>query len=291
VLFTGILAVSTASILIRLAEAPALIIAAYRLTIASLILAPVAFYQAGSELRRLTRRRIGLGIAAGVFLALHFATWITSLGYTSVASSVVFVATSPLWVGIVSHFVLRERVGQTMAFGIAFAVIGGIIIGFGDLGIGPRELFGDFLALLGALAGSGYFLTGRTLRRDLSLIAYIFLAYSAAAVLLVAFAALAGQSFGGYSPQTYLVLVLLAVVPQIIGHSSFNWALKYLTAVFVTVAALGEPIGATILAYFVLSEVPTLTKLIGGTIILAGIYLASRAEREKTIMETTATEL
>jgi drug/metabolite transporter (DMT)-like permease len=274
----GIVAVSFASIFIRLAEAPPLVIAASRLAIASLILAPAALIRARDELRALNRGDLGLALLSGLFLGLHFATWISSLEYTSVASSVVFVDTSPLFVGLASHLLLKERVSRQMSAGIAVAVLGGIIIGYGDFGLGARELFGDFLALAGAMAVSGYFLVGRKLRRKLSLLSYIFLVYATAAAFLVVLCLVTGHTFSGYSWQTYLMFLLLAVVPQIIGHSSFNWALKYLPATFVGVGTLGEPIGSTVLAYFILNEAPTLAKIGGGVLILAGIYLSSRAE-------------
>lgn len=276
-LAVGIVAVSFASIFIRLAEAPSLVIAAFRLTIASLILAPAVLIKSKDELRALTRQDLLLALLSGLFLGLHFATWISSLEYTSVASSVVFVSTSPLFVGLASHFLLKERVSRRMFAGIAVSVLGGMIVGYGDFGLGARELFGDFLALAGAVAVSGYLLVGRKLRRHLSLLSYIFLVYATAAVFLIAVCLVAGHTFSGYSHQTYLMFVLLAVVPQIIGHSSYNWALKYLPATFVGVATLGEPIGSTILAYFVLRETPTLAEIGGGVLILAGIYVSSRA--------------
>jgi drug/metabolite transporter (DMT)-like permease len=280
-LATGITAVSFASIFIRLAEAPSLVIAASRLTIASLILAPAALIRARDELRALTKGDLRLAFLSGLFLGLHFATWISSLEYTSVASSVVFVDTSPIFVGLASHLLLKEKVSQKMFVGIALSVLGGMIVGYGDFGLGARELFGDCLALAGAVAVSGYLLVGQRLRRHLSLLSYIFLVYATAAAFLVTLCLVTGQPFSGYSQQTYLMFVLLAVVPQIIGHSSYNWALKYLPATFVGVGTLGEPVGSTILACFILDEIPTLAKIGGGVLILTGIYLSSRAEMRR----------
>jgi drug/metabolite transporter (DMT)-like permease len=277
-LATGIVAVSFASIFIRLAEAPSLVIAAGRLTIASLILAPAALIRGKDELRALTKGDLQLALLSGLFLGLHFATWISSLEYTSVASSVVFVSTSPIFVGLASHFLLREGVSRQMFAGIALSVVGGMIIGYGDFGLGVRELFGDLLAIAGAVAVSGYWLVGRKLRRQLSLLPYIFVVYATAAAFMIILCLVTGHSFSGYPGQTYLMLFLLAVVPQIIGHSSFNWALKYLPATFVVVGTLGEPVGSTILAHFILNEMPTLAKIGGGVLILAGIYISSRAE-------------
>ena len=170
VIATGIVAVSFASIFIRLAEAPSLVIAASRLTIASLILAPAVLIKSKDELRALTRQDLLLALLSGLFLGVHFAAWISSLEYTSVASSVVFVSTSPMFVGLASHFLLKERVSRRMFAGIAVSVLGGIIIGYGDFGLGARELFGDLLALVGAAAVSVYLLVGRKLRCHLSLL-------------------------------------------------------------------------------------------------------------------------
>ena len=275
----GVVAISFASIFIRLAEAPPLVIAAYRLSLASLALAPLALTRSRSEWKILNRDEIGLAFGAGLFLALHFASWITSLEYTSVASSVVLVTTHPIFVGLASHFLFNERLSPRMSMGIALSVLGGMVIGYGDFGLGQNELLGDLLATAGAVMAAGYFLIGRRLRSRLSLVAYISLVYSTAAATVVAFCALTGQEFVGYPQQTYLMFILLALVPQLIGHSSLNWALRYLSATFVSVSILGEPIGSTILAYFFLNEVPTPHKIMGGVLILAGIYIASREQK------------
>ena len=277
-LLIGVMAVSFASIFIRLAEAPSLVIAACRLTIASLILTPSALRQSKEELWNMEGRDILLALAAGLFLGLHFASWITSLEHTSVASSVVFVSTHPLFVGLASHFLLRERLSRPMWAGIALSVLGGMVIGLGDMALGPGELWGDLLAIIGAVMMAAYLLIGRRLRANLSLLSYIILVYWTAAAMLIVLCLATGQSFTGYSSQTYLMFVLLALVPQIVGHSSFNWALKYLSASFVAVSVLGEPVGATVLAYLILGEVPTIFKAIGGALILVGIYISSREE-------------
>jgi drug/metabolite transporter (DMT)-like permease len=144
-----------------------------------------------------------------------------------------------------------------------------------------RAFLGDVLALCGAIAGAGYLLIGRKLRANMSLVSYISLVYGMAAIVLIIFMLSSGESPYGYSPEIYLWLILLAVIPQLIGHSTFNWALGYLSAAYVSITLLGEPIGSTILAYFILHEKPTLIKLMGGALILVGIYIASRAEAGK----------
>ncbi len=291
----GILAVSTASIFIRYAQrdAPSLVIAAYRLSLATLVLLPVAWRNHRGELRALQRREVGLAVLSGVFLAVHFATWITSLEYTTVASSVVLVSTAPLWVALLSPLTIREPLTRPVLVGLVFTLVGGAIVGVSDSClwtgrgwacptmadfVAGQAFFGDLLALAGALAGAGYLLIGRRLRGGVSLGAYVSVVYGLAAVTLLGFTLVARQSLVGYPPRTYLWFVLLALVPQLLGHSTFNWALRYLSAAFVSITLLGEPIGSTILAYFLLNEVPSLLKIIGAILILTGIWIASRSE-------------
>jgi len=278
VLFMGVVAVSFGSIFVRLAEASPIIIAAYRLGFASLVIGPVALIRSGQELRALSRRDLFYLVIAGLFLALHFGLWIASLSHTTVASSVILVSMSPLFVGLFSHLLGMDRVTKWMLGGIFLPVVGSVAIGYGDFALGGGALWGDILALGGAVMVTGYLLAGRRLRQRLSLLPYISLTYSAAAAVTVACCLLTAQRFTGYSSTTYLMFILLALVPQVIGHSAFNWALGYLSASFISVIILGEPIGATILAYLILDEVPTLLKVIGGAMILSGIYLASRQE-------------
>jgi len=290
----AILAVSTASIFIRLAqhEAPSLVIAAFRLTLASLALAPVALTRYRTELRSLKRRELLLALASGGFLALHFATWITSLEYTTVASSVVLVSTSPLWVALLAPLVLREPLIRPVLIGMILALMGGIVIALSDACswqkgltcpslsefISGKAFIGNFLALAGAWAVAGYLLIGRRLRAKMSLVPYIFLVYSIAALTLIGIMFAAGDSPLGYSRMTYLWMLLLALVPQLIGHSTYNWALRYLPAALVAVTTLGEPVGSSILAYLILREMPGWVKIAGVVFILVGIYLASREQ-------------
>jgi drug/metabolite transporter (DMT)-like permease len=297
----GILAVSTASIFIRFAqaEAPSLVIAAYRLFFASLVLAPIAILRHGPELRALSRRDLGLGLLSGIFLAMHFATWITSLEYTSVASSVVLVTTTPLWVALLSPLILREPISRPVIIGLILSLAGGSVVGLSDAcswngGLAcpsagemlkGQAFLGNFLSLFGAWMAAGYIIIGRRLRAKVSLIPYIFMVYGMAAVILVVTMFAAGKSPVGFSPTIYVWMLALALVPQLLGHSTFNWALKYLPASVVSVTLLGEPIGSTILAYIFLSELPTPFKMVGGVLILVGIYLSTlgdeKAEKEE----------
>jgi drug/metabolite transporter (DMT)-like permease len=277
----GIAVVSTAALVIRYAqrEAPSLSIAAWRLTTASLVLAPVALTRHRAELARLTRAELARAAASGFFLALHFATWISSLEYTSVAASSVLVATNPLFVGLLSPLILKERVGRIMLVGILIAFAGSSIIALGDVGSGSDPLWGDLLAVLGAATVAGYMMIGRTLRRQLSLLTYIFIVYGVGAVVLLVIVAVAWQPLWGFPAPTYGLLIYLGLGPQLIGHSSFNWALRYLSAAYVTVTLLSEPVGASILAWVRLGEPPKTLEVVGGALIMAGITVASRTER------------
>ena len=274
----GVLATSFAAILIRLAEAPPLVIGAYRLGLASLILTPFALRYRKAELISLGRRDLCLMVLSGLFLGIHFAAWITSLDYTSVASSVVLVSTNPLFVGLASHFFLGERVGGAMWLGILLSVIGGVVIAFGDSSVSGGALLGDLLALLGAVTGSAYFVIGRRVRQRLSLLAYVFPVYWVAAIVLAASAGIAGNAFQGYAPTTYLMFLLLALVPQIVGHSMLNWTLGHLPPTLVSVSILAEPVSSSILAALLLREAPTWLKLAGGLLVLAGIYVSMQSQ-------------
>ncbi|NWF93411.1 MAG: DMT family transporter [Syntrophaceae bacterium] len=275
-LFVGIMAISTASILIKLCDAPALIIATYRMAISSLILLPWASYR--KIWKGWERRDIAWLTLSGLLLGLHFTLWIASLKYTSVASSVVLVTTNPIFVGIGGWFFLKERIGLNLILGIVFSLLGSGLIGYGDVALSREALMGDGLALSGALAASGYFLVGRKMRRNQDLLSYIFPVYATAGLVLIFLSLLFQKPFFGYSSSTYLLFFLLAIVPQLIGHTTLNWALKYLPASMVAITILGEPVGSTILAYFILGEGLTFWKIIGGILIFTGILIALKRE-------------
>jgi drug/metabolite transporter (DMT)-like permease len=268
----GIIAVSTASIFIKLCDAPALIIATYRMTLASLMLLPFASYR--TVWKGWSKNEIGWLMLSGILLAFHFALWIASLKYTSVASSVVLVTTNPIFVGIGAWLFLKERIGLNLVLGIILSVLGSGLISYGDMTLSKEALMGDGLALLGAITNSGYLLVGRKMRKGQELLSYIFPVYLASAMVLVIFSLVFQKSFFGYSSSTYFFLFLLALIPQLIGHTTFNWALKYLPASMVAVTILGEPIGSTILAYLILGEDLTIWKILGGFSIFAGILIA-----------------
>jgi len=292
-LLIAILAISTASIFIRFAQADgasSLVIAPLRLTFATLFLAPYALTRYKDELKKLTRKELTLGALAGLFLAAHFASWISSLEFTTVASSAVFVSTGPLWVALLSPMLLNEKMTKVAVIGLVLALLGGAVIGLSDACVihngiqcpqmkdilQGRAAWGNFLALIGAWTVTGYLIIGRKLRTGMKLTPYIFLVYGMAAIALIIFMVITGNSPLGYEPKTYGWIFLLAAVPQLIGHSTLNWALEYVPAALVAVITLGEPVGSAILAFFLLNETPSNTVLFGGILILFGIYLVSR---------------
>ena len=290
VLAGAVAVVSTASILIRLAQAEgasSLTIAAVRLGLAAAILAPFAWLKTRREILRLGQRELGLCLLSGLFLAMHFWTWISSLEYTSVASSAALVTTNPLWVGLASAVLMRERPAPAAIAGIALTVAGSVLIFAADSGGNGRTttnpLLGNALALAGAMAASGYLLVGRALRARISLTAYVWLAYTVAALLLGAAVAASGTSPAAVSVAAWGFMALLAIGPQLIGHTAFNWAVRRMTATFVAIAILGEPVGAALLAWFLFDEGFTALQLTGFVFLLAGIFIAARGEKFRDV--------
>jgi drug/metabolite transporter (DMT)-like permease len=273
---TGIVAISTASIFIKLCDAHPLVIASYRLGLASLILAPIALRP--RRYAKILPGRWKLLFLTGLFLALHFTFWIASLKYTSVASSVLIVNINPVFVALGSYIILKERATKWMILGILLAITGGMVIGFSDFTFSTHAGLGDLLALGGALMASGYLMAGRRLRQEMDLLSYIFPVYATASITVLLVGLALKVPFFGYSYRTYAFFLMLAIIPQLIGHSTFNWALKFFSASTIAVLILGEPIGSTLLAYWILGETLSSWKAVGGTCILAGIYVALRAD-------------
>jgi drug/metabolite transporter (DMT)-like permease len=280
-LVLGIAAVSTASTFVRFAQetTPSLVIAAGRLGLATLVLAPLALSRHRASLNQLKRSDFAIGLCAGVFLALHFWTWIASLERTSVVSSVVLVTTAPIWVALLSSRILKERVGLRTVAGLVLALAGGFIVacsgrsrwdGFSG------SMAGDLLALAGAWMMAGYLLAGRSLRARLPLLPYLILVYGMAAAILSGACIAEGLNPFAASRQGWAWIVLLALVPQLLGHSIFNWALRRLPAAVVSIALPGEPVGSAMLAYFFLSEAPGVLEVAGSVLILSGIVIAAR---------------
>ncbi|MBN2335925.1 DMT family transporter [Candidatus Bathyarchaeota archaeon] len=275
-LLVSIVAVSTASILIRMSDAPPLAIATYRMVLSTLMLLPLFLYFGGlSKVSEIGAGGLLRLMGIGVVLAVHFASWITSLSFTSVASSVIFVHIDPIFVAVVSHFLLRERVTRRTVVGIAVALIGATLIAVGDAGLGELSLYGDLLALVGGVMLGIYILGGRVFRRNLDLTSYVTPVYAAAAVVLALMSLFTGTPLAGYPSGEYTLFFAIALVPMIFGHTVYNWALRYVSAPLVSISLLGEPVGASILAFLLLNEVPGPAVLLGGAVTLFGILLCA----------------
>ena len=276
----GVVAVSFSAIFIREAAAPSLAIAFYRMLFASAMVLPVAVLGSRHrrEVRSLSRRQVGIAALSGAFLAGHFATWISSLPLTTVAASVVLVTSSPFFVAMGSRFLFGERAGRAVLIGILVGLVGAAVVSGGDLGPSRRAALGDLLALAGAVFAAGYFLAGRRLRQEISLVAYVSVVYPTCAALLLPVALIGRARLTGFDPKTWGLFVLMAMVAQGLGHTVFNYLLADVEATVVAVSVMGEPVGSALLALAFFGEVPPWTAVGGGALILAGIYVAVTAQ-------------
>lgn len=278
-LLVAVAAISWAGPLVRLAGAPALAVAAWRLLfstgfVALLLVARRSFLRGA----RLTGREWALAVASGLFLAGHFWIWFASVRLTTVASAVVLVSTHPFWIAGLSVLFLGERPTAREWLGIGIAVAGTALVGWGDFGLGAGALLGDILALVAALLVAGYYTIGRRLRQKLDLWAYVGLVYGVAAVALAALAALSpGVALTGYPARDWLVFVALAAGPMMLGHTGVNYAIRYMPAYTANLVILGEAVGATIIAWLLpaIAEVPPVRALVGGAAVLVGIAVGT----------------
>ncbi len=276
----AVLAISTGAILVRVSEAPSSVAAFYRVLFTTLPLLPVALWRYREEFRRITPRDLGFATLSGVALAIHFAAWFESLSWTSVAASVTIVQAQPVFVAAGAWLLLQETVTRRMVVGIAVAVCGVVVMSLGDLLggvlVGEAPLYGNALALLGAVTAAGYVLAGRSLRARVSLIPYVVVVYGVCSIALLGVVLAGGHSLTGYPAGEWAVFAGLALGPGLFGHTVINWALGHLESSLVSVSMLGEPVGATLLALVVLAEVPTGYTVVGGVVVLAGILLTAQ---------------
>ena len=250
----GVFAISFSALFVRLSTAPAIIIATYRLLFTFLLLTPFTLLKNRQDLLDLPWRERGLAAASGACLALHFVTWFTSLSYTSIASSVVIVTIQPVFVVLGSWLFFRERISRRAMFGMVLALTGSLIIGASDFQLNMKAFWGDLLALAAAVLVSGYLLIGRRMRSTVSLPAYTFYTYGSSAILLVIASLVSQTPFYPYPTTDWILFVCLALICTILGHTVFNWVLRYVQASVVSVSVLGEPLGAIIWASVFLHE-------------------------------------
>ncbi|EJN60986.1 DMT family transporter [Halogranum rubrum] len=282
-LAVAILAVSTSAILVTWSDAPSLVKAFYRVLFTTLLLAPFAVTRHAGDFRQIRRRDLLVAAASGVALAFHFASWFESLEWTTVAASVTLVQAQPLFVAVGAWALLDERVTGRTVVGILVAVVGMVVMSVGDLLSGvavaaPRPLYGNALAVVGAVTAAGYVLAGRSLRQRIALLPYVTVVYSVCAVVLLGLTLAEGHALVGYPPREWILFLAMAVGPGLFGHTVINWALAHLESSVVSVSLLGEPVGSTLLALVLLGQVPTGPTLVGGAVVLGGIYLTSKSD-------------
>jgi drug/metabolite transporter (DMT)-like permease len=287
-ILTAVVAVSFSAIFIRWSNAHPFVIAAYRMGFTCLILLPFVVAKYKDEFKKIQRDELIFMVAIGGVLALHFGTWITSLEETSVASSVILVTSHPLFVAIVAHYVFREKLKTIGYVGIVVAFAGIIVLTAGDVGLGGTNFRGDILALIGSIAAGIYILGGRKARRNISLVPYVFIVYSICTLCLLIACVAVSATLYPLPVEEYELFLLMAIIPTILGHTMYNYALKYVKAQIISVSLLGEPIGSTILAMVLLSEAPPSYTIIGGALVLPGIYLAFIGRKSKEKSKETA---
>ena len=274
-LIFGVFAVSTSAIFVRLADAPSAITAFYRLFLTTLMLLPVVLLgkQQRQELKQLSAKKLGLCAAAGILLGIHYILWFESLSYTSVASSTVLVTLQPLFSITFGFLFLKEHQHRLGLIGCAIALTGSFIIGYGDFQLNPSAFIGDVMAVLAAAVVSMYLFIGQIVRKDTSATVYSVLAFGSSSLFLAIYALIMHQPFTGYSSKTWASFIGIAIIATIMGQFIFNLLLKWVSATSISMGILGEPIGACILAWFILNEAITLRQGIGMCIILCGLTL------------------
>ena len=280
-IFVGLFFTSLSSIFIKLSDSPSIFISAYRMLFASLLWLGPVLYKDLNEFKKISISDMLWCVLSGIFLALHFATWIASLSMTTVASSTVLVALSPVFVALFSYFVLKERIKTRSVVGIGVAIAGSIVIALGDAKVGGHALKGDLLALSGAVFVGGYLLIGGKLRAWMGVRVYVFIVYSIATVVLFLIAIATNVPIYPYPAEEILIFFLLAFFCSMLGHSIYNWMLEYVSSTFVSVSTLGEPIFATILAFIIFNEIPSILTIIGGAGVIIGLYIYIKSTGRK----------
>lgn len=272
-IFIGVISVSLSAIFVKLANAESGVIAFYRMLFSVLLMLPLFLIKYTHEIKLLTKRDWGFSAIAGVFLAFHFILWFESLNYTSVASSTVLVTMQPLFAFIGTFLFFKEKISLQIFLAGAVAIVGSVLISWGDFRLNGSALYGDILALIACALITGYLLFGQDVRKRLSLVTYTMLVYSFSTIILFFYVLLKGESFGPYPVIDWFWFILLAIIPNLLGHTLFNWSLKWVSTNVISIAILLEPIGAAILAVIIFDEFLIPSQIIGGSVVLIGILM------------------
>ena len=269
----GVISVSMSAIFVKLANADAGVIAFYRMFFSVLIMAPLFLIKYIREIKLLSYRDWIFSTIAGIFLAFHFILWFESLNYTSVASSTVLVTLQPLFAFVGTYYFFKEKVSFKTIFSGIIAIAGSVLISWGDFRISGTALYGDMIALMACALVTAYLLFGQDIRQRLSLVTYTFVVYGVTTITLFFYVLLKGESFGPYPAIDWFWFLLLAIIPNLFGHTLFNWSLKYISTNVISIAILFEPVGASILAFYFFNEYLMPSQIIGGIVVIVGILL------------------
>ncbi|MBZ5203183.1 DMT family transporter [Planomicrobium chinense] len=269
----GVFSVALSAIFVKMTSADSGVTAFYRMLFSILIMSPIFFMKYTHEIKKLSKRDWIFTTIAGVFLAFHFILWFESLNYTSVASSTVLVTLQPLFAFVGTYLFFKEHISLKTLISGMIAVLGSVLIGYGDFRISGTALYGDVLALIACALITGYLLFGQDVRKRLSLITYTFVVYGVSTITLFFYIIFKGESFGPYPASEWMWFLLLAIIPNLLGHTLFNWSLKWVSTNVISIAILFEPVGAAILAYYILGETLSVSQIVGGSVVLAGIIL------------------
>ncbi|KOF09320.1 membrane protein [Planococcus glaciei] len=272
-IIVGVFSVALSAIFVKMTTADSGVTAFYRMLFSILIMSPIFFMKYTHEIKKLSKRDWIFTSVAGIFLAFHFILWFESLNYTSVASSTVLVTLQPLFAFVGTYLFFKEHISLKTLISGMIAVLGSVLIGYGDFQISGTALYGDVLALIACALITGYLLFGQDVRKRLSLITYTFVVYGVSTITLFFYIIFKGESFGPYPASEWMWFLLLAIIPNLLGHTLFNWSLKWVSTNVISIAILFEPVGAAILAYYILGETLSASQIIGGSVVLAGIIL------------------
>ncbi|MER2047733.1 MAG: DMT family transporter, partial [Solibacillus sp.] len=269
----GVISVSLSAIFVKLSSADAGVIAFYRMLFSIMIMLPWFLMKYKNEIKVLSKRDWIFSSIAGVFLSFHFILWFESLNYTSVASSTVLVTMQPLFAFIGTYLFFKEKITLQTFIAGGIAILGSVLISWGDFKISGTALYGDILALIACALITGYLLFGQDVRKRLSLVTYTMVVYSVSTVTLFFYIIVKGESFGPYPAIDWMWFILLAIIPNLLGHNLFNWVLKWTSTNVISIAILFEPVGAALLAMFIFNEYLTVSQIVGGLVVILGIML------------------
>ncbi|MFD0697055.1 DMT family transporter [Paenibacillus sp. GCM10027628] len=275
-LFIGIIAISFSSIFIKWSSAPVSVIAMYRLFMTNVLMLPF-LWRYGHEISQIRLKEWLRTLASGVGLGLHFLFWMDSLNFTTVASSTAILTLEPIFVLLGAFLLYRQHTSRTALISMVIAIIGAICIGWGDFRFSGAALKGDLLSLLGTVAVAMHMLLGKSIREHVSAFVYSFFVFLFAGGVLAVYNMAAGASFTAYPVKEWGIFFLLAIVPTVFGHYVFNWLLKYMKATSISMTVLGEPLGASLLAYVLLGETITVMQLLAGCLLLVGVGMFLRS--------------